>query len=86
MTSESHSPKRVLTAGIAVLAILLLVVMTVVPKFEEVFRGLPGGTGGLSGITRFMMQLSKWLVEYWWAVLGGLVALLLFERARTRKV
>ena len=66
---------------------LLLFIMTrVVPKFEEVFRGLSGGTEGLPGITRFMMQLSKWLVEYWWAILGGLVALLLFERARTRKV
>jgi len=45
----------------------------VVPKFEEVFAGLPGGAEGLPGITKVMMNISRWLVEWWWAALLGLI-------------
>jgi len=57
-------------AVLVVIVLILLFIMTsVVPKFEEVFKGLPGGEKGLPGITKAMMTLSGWLVSYWWAFL-----------------
>ena len=50
-----------------VLAILLLIMIFVVPKFEEVFKQLPGG-GELPALTQGLQSFSKFLVEYWWAV------------------
>jgi len=61
---------------IVIVAILLFIMTNVVPKFEEVFRSLPQGPEGLPGITKFMMRLSEWLVQYWWAFL--LIVWLLF--------
>ena len=55
-------------AVLIVIVLILLFIMTqVVPKFEEVFKGLPGGEAGLPAITKFMMNLSEWLVAWWWA-------------------
>ncbi len=51
---------------VVILAILLFIMTSVVPKFEEVFKGLPGGEQGLPGITQVMMAISKWLVKWWW--------------------
>ena len=57
-------------AVLVVIVLILLFIMTqVVPKFEEVFRGLPGGAEGLPGITKVMMGISDWLVQWWWAFL-----------------
>jgi len=59
-------------AVLIVIVLILLFIMTkVVPKFEEVFKGLPGGADALPGVTKFMMTLSKWLVNWWWAFLLG---------------
>jgi len=54
---------------IVIVLILLFIMTNVVPKFEEVFKSLPSGADGLPGITKFMMNLSRWLVQYWWAFL-----------------
>jgi len=60
-------------AVLVVIVLILLFIMTkVVPKFEEVFAGLPGGAEGLPAITKFMMSLSAWLVSWWWAFLLAL--------------
>jgi len=56
---------------IVIVAILLFIMTNVVPKFEEVFKQLPGGAAGLPGITKVMMAISKWLVKYWWAFILG---------------
>jgi len=59
-------------AVLVVIVLILLFIMTqVVPKFEEVFAGLPGGAEALPGITKFMMALSEWLVQWWWAFILG---------------
>jgi type IV pilus assembly protein PilC len=64
-------------AVLVVIVLILLFIMTsVVPKFEEVFRGLPGGEEGLPGITKVMMAISAWLVAWWWAFLLGLFLLI----------
>lgn len=63
-------------AVLVVIVLILLFIMTkVVPKFEEVFKGLPGGAEGLPSITKVMMRISKWLVEWYWAFLLGMMAL-----------
>jgi len=54
---------------IVIVLILLFIMTSVVPKFEEVFKGLPGGEEGLPGITQVMMSISAWLVQWWWAFL-----------------
>ncbi|MEM8883979.1 MAG: type II secretion system F family protein [Planctomycetota bacterium] len=58
---------------IVIVLILLFIMTNVVPKFEEVFKGLPGGEEGLPAITQFMMDLSKWLVAWWWAFILGVI-------------
>lgn len=60
---------------VVIVLILLFIMTTVVPKFEEVFRGLPGGAEGLPAITKFMMSLSEWLVAWWWAFILGVMAM-----------
>jgi type IV pilus assembly protein PilC len=57
---------------IVIVAILLFIMTSVVPKFESVFKQLPGGEEGLPGITKVMMNISKWLVAWWWAFLLGM--------------
>jgi len=61
---------------IVIVLILLFIMTTVVPKFKEVFASLPGGEEALPGITLVMMDISAWLVRWWWAFLLGLWALL----------
>ncbi|MHC4224292.1 MAG: type II secretion system F family protein, partial [Planctomycetota bacterium] len=61
---------------IVIVLILLFIMTNVVPKFEEVFSGLPGGEEGLPGITKVMMGISQWLVQWWWAFI--LTVILLF--------
>ncbi len=64
-------------AVLIVIVLILLFIMTqVVPKFEQVFRGLPGGEEGLPPITKFMMSMSEWLVKWWWAFLLGMFLLI----------
>ncbi len=60
---------------VVIVLILLFIMTTVVPKFEEVFKGLPGGAEGLPGITKVMMSISKWLVQWWWLFLLTMVGL-----------
>jgi len=58
---------------IVIVLILLFIMTNVVPQFEEVFKTLPGGEEGLPGITKVMMSISQWLVQWWWAFILGLI-------------
>lgn len=58
------------------LSILLLIMIFVVPKFESVFKQLPG-VGELPGITKALQAFSKFLIESWWVLLLGIIALVL---------
>ncbi|MGI9556386.1 MAG: type II secretion system F family protein, partial [Solirubrobacterales bacterium] len=55
-------------------AILLLIMIFVVPKFEAVFRQLPG-LGELPALTQALQAFSKFLVEYWWVIVLTMVSL-----------
>ncbi|MHC5010359.1 MAG: type II secretion system F family protein [Planctomycetota bacterium] len=67
------------------IAILLLIMIFVVPKFEEVFESLPG-LGELPALTRALQAFSKFLVGKWWMLLLGVIVVVTAFRAigRTR--
>ena len=58
------------------MAILLLIMIFVVPKFEEVFRSLPG-LGELPALTQALQGFSNFLLDKWWAVLLTIIFVVL---------
>jgi type IV pilus assembly protein PilC len=56
-------------------SILLLIMIFVVPKFEEVFKQIPG-LGELPQITQWLQAISRFLVDDWYIVFGGLFVLI----------
>ncbi len=72
-------PVTVLVVAGIVTAILLL---KVVPVFEGMFADFGAE---LPAFTQFVLGLSEWLQEWWYAVLGGLIASAFsFRQARAR--
>jgi type IV pilus assembly protein PilC len=65
------------------ISILLLIMIFVVPKFEEVFKQIPG-IGELPGITKGLQAVSKFLVERWYAVLAAVLLLVFGWKAFRR--
>lgn len=61
-------------------SILLLIMIFVVPKFEEVFKQIPG-LGELPAITQYLQAASRSLVNYWYVYLGVVAALVIGSRA-----
>jgi len=63
--------KGAATYPIAVLVVIVLILVfimtSVVPKFEQVFQTTKLGKEGLPGPTRAVTAVSRWLVQYWWA-------------------
>ncbi len=57
-------------------SILLMIMIFVVPKFEEVFKQIPG-LGELPQITQVLQAISKFLVERWYVVFGGIALLVI---------
>lgn len=62
-------PIAVIIVAVAVTAILLIFV---VPQFEELFKGFGAD---LPAFTRVVVDLSRWVQDGWYLVLGGLMAL-----------
>ncbi len=64
--------KKALTYPIAVLVVAFIVtailLIFVVPVFEDLFKGFGAD---LPSFTKFVITLSEWLQQWWWAVLGG---------------
>jgi len=61
-------PTAVIVVGIIVTAILLIFV---VPTFEELFQSFGAE---LPAFTQLVIDLSKFIRDYWWAILLGLAA------------
>jgi len=72
-------PGTIFTMAVGVTIFLLTFVL---PRFGAVFKGKEDI---LPWPTTFLMGLSAFMVQWWWAVLGGIVALLvgMFVAART---
>src|SRR5687767_8663661 len=67
------------------LSILMLIMVFVVPKFESVFKALPG-VGELPKLTQALQAFSKFLMEDWWMLVLGVILLVVTFKAigRTR--
>ncbi len=61
-------PTAVLVVAFVVTAVLLIFV---VPVFEDLFKSFGAD---LPAFTKFVIFLSEWAQEWWWAVIGGIVA------------
>lgn len=66
--------KKALTYPIAVLVVAFIVtailLIFVVPVFEDLFKGFGAD---LPAFTQFVIELSAWVQEWWWAVVGVIV-------------
>jgi type IV pilus assembly protein PilC len=60
-------PTAVVVVAVVVTAILLIFV---VPQFEELFKGFGAD---LPAFTRLVVDLSKFVQEWWYVILGGLI-------------
>jgi len=67
------------------LSILLLIMVFVVPKFEQVFRQLPQ-LGELPGLTKGLQAFSRFLIDQWYVVLLIIITIVVVFKAvgRTR--
>ena len=67
--------KKALFYPIAVIAVALIVcsilLIWVIPQFEEVFKGFGAD---LPAFTQLLVELSRFMVSYWWLVLLSVVA------------
>jgi type IV pilus assembly protein PilC len=67
--------KKALTYPVAVLVVAFIVtailLIFVVPVFEDLFKGFGAD---LPAFTQFVIELSAWVQEWWWAVVGVIVA------------
>ena len=71
-----------IVAILAAVGFLAWMGTNVTPKFEEVFRGLPGGTNDLPVTTRMMLGVSNWCAHWWWVcALAAAAGLWLLRRA-----
>ncbi len=65
--------KKALTYPVAVLVVAFIVtavlLIFVVPVFEDLFKSFGAD---LPAFTQFVIGLSEWAQEWWWAVLGGI--------------
>jgi type IV pilus assembly protein PilC len=60
-------------------SILLLIMIFVVPKFEEVFKQIPG-LGELPAITQWLQAISRSLVNNWYVYFGVIVLMVILYR------
>jgi type IV pilus assembly protein PilC len=80
--------KKALTYPIAVLVVAVVVtavlLIFVVPVFEDLFKGFGAD---LPGFTKLVIELSKWMQEWWWIFLGiivGAVYTFIYFKKRSR--
>ncbi|MBX9681211.1 MAG: type II secretion system F family protein [Gemmataceae bacterium] len=57
--------------AVAMTLVVLVLVIFFVPKFEPIFKKLDA-KGELPGITIALLGFSRFLIDYWWLIFGGL--------------
>ena len=65
-------PAAVVTVAVVVTAVILIFV---VPQFESLFQGFGAD---LPAFTRMVVNLSRFMQAWWWAILGGAVGGMVF--------
>ena len=74
-------PIAVLVVSFIVTAILLIFV---VPTFEELFEGFGAD---LPAFTQFVIDLSRWMQEWWWAIVGVMgIVIFIFKYVKKRSL
>ena len=67
--------KKAMTYPIAIMVvagiITMILLIFVIPQFEQLFAGFGAD---LPAMTKFVVAMSKWMQEWWWALLGGIFA------------
>lgn len=65
--------KKAMTYPIAIMvvagAITMILLIFVIPQFEQLFSGFGAD---LPAMTKFVVAMSEWMQEWWWALLGGI--------------
>jgi type IV pilus assembly protein PilC len=54
------------------LGIIVFLMSYIVPKFTQIFKEMLGDTE-MPGMTQFVMNVSDFILDYWWALIGGSV-------------
>lgn len=78
--------KKAMTYPIAVVVIAFVVtgilLVKVVPQFQEIFKSFGAD---LPAFTLMVIGLSEWMQEYWYIILGGIIAsIFIFKEAKLR--
>ncbi|MEE9397703.1 MAG: type II secretion system F family protein [Methylococcales bacterium] len=78
--------KKAMTYPIAVLVISFIVtavlLIFVVPQFEDLFNGFGAD---LPAFTQFVVGLSRFMQEYWYAVFGGIIGVIYVVKQTKRR-
>jgi len=81
--------KKALTYPVAVIVVAFIVtailLLFVVPVFEDLFKSFGAD---LPAFTRMVVDMSKWLKEWWWIVLGSVIGFsytFMFFKKRSHK-
>ena len=66
--------KKAMTYPIAILVVAFIITVIllifVIPQFEQLFSGFGAD---LPAMTKFVVAMSEWMQEWWWALIGGIV-------------
>jgi len=83
VTSAMIYPVVVMVMAIAILSFLLIFI---IPKFEDIFADMLGDAQ-LPALTRFVINTSRGLVSYWYAVIGVIVGVVVgvYAFGKTKK-
>ena len=67
--------KKAMTYPIAIMVvagiITMILLIFVIPQFEQLFAGFGAD---LPAMTKFVVAMSKWMQDWWWALLGTIYA------------
>jgi type IV pilus assembly protein PilC len=79
-----HQIKAAMTYPVVSICLVLLItiglLVFIIPRFESMFENLPGGRESLPSLTKGVLAISRALIQYWWAMLGGIVGIIVLIR------
>lgn len=58
-------------------AIIVFLMLVIVPRFETIFEDMLGSKDKLPELTKMVINFSRYMFEYKWFLLGGIVAIVL---------
>jgi len=86
---KAASMKKKIRGAMAYPLVLLVIVIGaffglmifIIPQIGKIIKNLAGPTGHLPELTQIMLDISNFVISYWWAIFGGLaLVIFLFTR------